>query len=769
MIEHVAKRARFTVTGNVQGVGFRPFVYRIAVREGLVGFVWNDSRGVTIEVEGPDDALARFETALRRELPPLAKILTLVREEIRAAGETAFRIEESRTLESRSALVTPDSATCGDCLHELFDPADRRHRYPFINCTNCGPRYTIIEDIPYDRPKTTMKVFRMCPSCQAEYDDPASRRFHAQPNACPICGPRLELLDASGAHMDAADPVRFVVDALAAGKIIAVKGLGGFHLACDAGNAAAVAELRARKRREEKALAIMVRDLAAARRVVKVSPAAAKILTRVERPIVLLPKNPRAPIAESVAPKSKYFGVMLPYTPLHHLLMEGPYPALVMTSGNVSDEPIAKDNAEAVLRLGGIADYFLVHNRDIRVRVDDSVVAVFRGRIYPVRRSRGWAPGPVILKKPSPVEILAVGAELKNTITLVKGDRAYVSQHVGDLKNELAFDSFRDSVEALQRLMEVRPKLVACDLHPLYLSTRYARSMGLPVVEVQHHHAHTASIIAEYGAGGRGGRIIGISCDGTGYGSDRAVWGCEILEASLSGFRRLGHLRYVPLPGGDAAIKDADRSAYSHLVAAFGSDSAIPPLPALIRLGESRRKILRDMIEKSVNSPPTSSLGRLFDAASAIADVSHEATYEGQPAIEFEAAARPGVDEAYAASLEETPEGFIIDPRPLVRALSADAAAGVDAGLASARFHNAVAHFLAAAARRARDLTGLGTVALSGGVFQNEYLLTRLRVALVRDGFKVLIHREVPTNDGGISLGQAAVAAERVRLKMVKL
>ena len=755
------KRARFTVTGTVQGVGFRPFVYRIAVREALAGFVWNDSRGVTIEVEGADGDIERFAKALRAELPPLASILTLKREGIPPNGETSFRIAESRRLAERSALVTADSATCADCLSEMLDPADRRHRYPFINCTNCGPRYSIIEDIPYDRPNTTMKVFKMCPACQAEYDDPASRRFHAQPNACPVCGPRLEMLDNAGRPIEGVDPVRFTVDALAVGKIVAVKGLGGFHLACDASDETAVRLLRERKHREEKALAVMVRDVDAVRRLAKVTPPVEKILASVQRPIVLVDRKKRAKLAPSVAPKSKYFGVMLPYTPLHHLLMEGPYPALVMTSGNVCEEPIAKDNREAVDRLGGIADFFLVHDRDIRVRVEDSVVRVLGGKLYPVRRSRGWAPAPVMLRRKSPVEIIAVGGELKNTITLVKGKRAYMSQHIGDLKNALAIDNFRDSAASLQRLLEVRPKVVACDLHPQYLSTRYAKSLGIPFVEVQHHHAHIASLMAEWRLSGR---VIGLSCDGTGYGEDRAVWGCEILDASLGDYRRLGHLRYVPLPGGDAAVKDADRSAYSHLLAAFEEENAtMRRLTAFQRLGDEKRRLLRDMIVRSVNSPPTSSLGRLFDAASAVANVAHAATYEGQPAIEFEAAAAARVDDAYPFALEETPDGFIIDPRPLVRALAEDAAAGVGADVLSARFHNAVAAFLAESARRAREMTGLSTVALGGGVFQNDYLTKRLARILRSDGFRVFVHRQVPTNDASVSLGQAAVAAQRAR------
>jgi len=757
------RRARFVVTGTVQGVGFRPFVYRVAVREGLGGFVWNDSRGVTIEVEGDGDAIGRFEQALSDELPPLASILTLAREEMEALGEEAFRIEESRVLESRSAVVTPDSATCEDCLREMRDPHDRRHLYPFINCTNCGPRYTIIEDIPYDRPKTTMKAFKMCPECQAEYDNPASRRFHAQPNACGVCGPELELRDSLDKEVEVLDVVQFVIDELANGKIVAIKGLGGFHLAVDATNEEAVVRLRSRKHREQKALAVMVKDLNAAKRIAKVSREAEVVLTSPQRPIVLLEKCARPRIAPSVAPRSKYYGVMLPYTPLHHLLMDGPFEALVMTSGNVSDEPIAKDNEEAISRLRTIADFFLLHNRDVRVRVEDSVVRVFEKRVYPMRRSRGWAPFPVILAEPSPVEILAVGGELKNTIALVKGNRAFVSQHIGDLKNALAYDNFTDSVDALQRLLEVKPQIVATDMHPLYLSTRYAKTLGLPVLEVQHHHAHIASVMAD---NGRSDHVIGLACDGTGYGEDKAVWGCEILDAGFDGYARLGHLRYVPLPGGDAAAKDADRSAYSHLLEAFESDTAIPKVAVLERLDAEKQRLIREMIRKAVNSPLTSSLGRLFDAASAIANVAHTAVYEGQPAIEFEAIAARRIDDAYPFGIEECRESFLIDARPLIRALAEEAAAGVDVSIISARFHNTVAAFLVESAKRAREMTGHKTVALGGGVFQNDYLLKRLVKALRKEKFEVLVHRQVPTNDGGIALGQAAIAAAAAGSRM---
>jgi hydrogenase maturation protein HypF len=759
------KRARFTVTGNVQGVGFRPFVYRVAAREGLGGFVWNDSRGVTIEVEGRGEAIERFAAALSDELPPLAKILTLNREEVEPVGEAEFRIERSRSLDSRSALVTPDSATCADCLAEMRDGADRRHRYPFINCTNCGPRYTIIEDVPYDRPKTTMKVFPMCAECQAEYDNPLSRRFHAQPNACPVCGPRLVLADADGSPVEASDVVRHVIDALAAGKIAAIKGLGGFHLACDAGNDAAVRRLRERKHREEKAFAIMVRDIEAARRIVKVTKAAERALTSVQRPIVLLEKRTASPISGAVAPRSRFHGVMLAYTPLHHLLLDAGYQALVMTSANVTDEPIVKDNDEAIERLGGIADIFVLHNRDIRVRVDDSVVRVVGGKVYPVRRSRGWAPGPVILKRKSPVEILAVGGELKNTVTLVKNERAYVSQHIGDLKNALAFDNFKESVGALSRLMEVTPELIACDMHPQYLSARHARAMGLPVVEVQHHHAHIASVMAEHG---RRGRVIGIAADGTGYGEDGAVWGCEILDASPADYLRLGHLKYVRLPGGDAATRETDRAAYSHLLSAYGSEEAFAWTGVYERLGEKKRALLRRMIEGGVKSPWTSSLGRLFDAASAIAGVCRRAVYEAQGPIEFEALATAGEADAYPWEIVQSGDGFIIDPGSIIRAVAEETAAGTALGVVSARFHNSVADFLAEAAVCAREMTGLGVVALSGGVFQNEYLLKAVMRRLRAARFRVLIHRETPPNDGCISLGQAAVAAERARLGMIE-
>ncbi len=749
----------------MQGVGFRPFVYRLAVREGLGGFVLNDSRGVTIEVEGASEALERFERALAEELPPLASILTLERAELEPEGRDGFEITGSRTLDGRSALVTADSATCGECLAELLDKSDRRYRYPFINCTNCGPRYTIIEGIPYDRPATTMRSFTMCAECQQEYDDPLSRRFHAQPNACPVCGPRLWAVDARGAEIETRDAVEYADEALREGLVVALKGLGGFHLAVDATSEAAVQRLRLRKRRDEKAFAMMVRDVAAAGRIVKITRAADRILSSHQRPIVLLEKKKRSAVAESVAPSSKCHGVMLPYTPLHHLLMEGISSALVMTSANISDEPIVKDNDEAMERLSGIADCFLFHDRDIRVRVEDSVVRVFRGRVYPVRRSRGWAPGPVILKKKTPVEVLAVGGELKNTIALAKGERVFISQHIGDLKNALAFDNFTESIDALMRLMEVRPSVVACDMHPLYLSARYARGLGLPTVEVQHHHAHIASVMAEHG---RSKRVIGLACDGSGYGEDKAVWGCEVLEVGPAEYRRLGHLSYVRLPGGDAAAKEADRSAVAHLLAALGREGLMET-DIFSQLPRERAALFSDMIEKQVNSPLTSSLGRLFDAAAAIAGVCRRATYEGQPAIEFEAAAARGVPDAYPWAVESHGDELIIDPAPLVRAVAEDAAAGVNAGIISARFHNGVAEFLAEAAGKAREMTGLGVVALSGGVFQNEYLLKRLAALLGRRRFRVLVHRETPTNDGCIALGQASVAAGRVRAGLVEV
>jgi len=761
-------RRRIRVRGIVQGVGFRPTVYRLATERGLGGWVLNDAEGVVIELEGPAAGVDGFLEALRTEPPPLAEIIAIEPEPMEPLGETAFRIAPSAG-GRREALISPDMAVCADCLRELADPADRRYRYPFINCTNCGPRYSIIRDIPYDRPNTTMRHFTMCAACQAEYDDPADRRFHAQPNACPACGPHLALRDAAGRPV-AGDAVRAVREALRAGRIVAVKGLTGFHLACDARSDAAVAELRRRKGRDQKALAMMAAGSDAVARRACLEPAARALMESRERPIVLVPKRPACDLSPLVAPASPYVGFMLPYAPVHYLIFEGDFPPMVMTSGNLSEEPICREDDEALARLAGIADLYLLHDRPIHTVCDDSVTMVQRGRPLMLRRGRGYAPRPLRLPVAAPEPVLAVGPELKNALCLARGAGAFVSQHIGDLKNALAAGYFEATAEKLERLLETRPAVLAHDLHPAYLSTRYARrrarSEGLRLIGVQHHHAHVASVMAEHGLEGE---VIGLAMDGTGYGPDGTVWGGEVLRASAADFVRLGHLRPVPLPGGDAAVEHPVRTAWALLLETFGPDEAERHRVGLAA-GEAAadRAAWSAMLARGVSAPRASGLGRLFDAVSVLAGVCAENTYEGQAAIELEAAAHEARDDAapYTFSISDAAgdgEGWVVDTRPLVREVVADAKAGAPSAEISARFHGAVAGMLLASARRARAETGLARVALSGGCFANARLVEWLVPALESEGFQVYAHRDVPPGDGGVALGQAYVAAARLR------
>jgi len=771
-------RRRLRVRGIVQGVGFRPTVYRLAVERGLGGWVLNDAEGVLIELEGAEAGVDAFLEALERDPPPLARITAIESESLAPLGEREFRIAPSAA-GRRVALVSPDMATCDDCRRELADPADRRYRYPFINCTNCGPRYSIMLDIPYDRPATTMGRFTMCADCQAEYDDPADRRFHAQPNACPVCGPRLALHGADGRPVACADAVAAVREALLAGRIVAVKGLTGFHLAADARSDAAVRELRRRKQRDEKPFAMMAASTEAVARRARVGEAERSLLESRERPIVLVTKRPDNDLSPAVAPRSPYFGFMLPYAPVHYLLFEdlpaeasakaGDFPPMILTSGNLAEEPICGDNTEAVRRLEGIADLFLVHDRPIQTVCDDSVMMVQRGRPLVLRRGRGYAPRPIALAVEAPEPILAVGPELKNAVCLVRASEAFVSQHIGDLKHPLAADYFEKTVEKMERLLEIRPKVLAHDLHPAYYSTRYARRRaeeeGLRLVGVQHHHAHIASVMAEHGLEGE---IIGLAMDGTGFGTDGTVWGGEILRASPGDFQRLGHLACVSLPGGDAAVEHPVRTAWSFLLEAYGPEEAERRLVGWLAATRPKdRWIWADMVAKGVRAPRACGLGRLFDAASVLAGVCAENTYEGQAAIELEAAAGDRPDEAdpYAFALADAPAGgggWVIDTVPIIRGVVADVEAGLDAALISARFHATVAAMLRAAARRAREETKLERIALSGGCFANARLVRLLAAALEADGFEVYLHRDVPPGDGGVALGQAYVAAARM-------
>jgi hydrogenase maturation protein HypF len=754
-----AVRTRARVEGTVQGVGFRPFVYRVAHEQGLAGYVLNDEHGVLLEVEGEPESVRRFFARVRAEAPPLASVDAVRCETVNPVGEPEFTIRASERAGPPDALIVPDCATCADCLAELADPADRRHRYPFINCTNCGPRFTIVRDVPYDRPLTTMAPFHMCAACRREYEDPRDRRFHAQPNACPVCGPRVRLLDAGGAEIGTGDPVAATAARLAAGAIVAVKGLGGYHLVCDAANKRAVAALRARKHREDKPFALMASDATAAAELIEVSAQAQALLESPARPIVLARRRPQAAVAAAVAPGAPELGVMLPYTPLHHLLVGDFAPgALVMTSANVSDEPIAYRDADALARLGEIADLFCVHDRAIQTRTDDSVVRSValggRSRALMLRRSRGFVPARLSLPVAAPAPLLACGAEQKNTFCVAKGDRAWVSHHIGDLEHVATLGAFREGIDHFQRLFAVTPEAVAHDLHPGYLSTEYALERdGVQLIGVQHHHAHLAACLAEHRA--CADPAVGAIFDGTGYGEDGTVWGGELLVGDLLGYERAGWLRPVPMPGAGAAIRQPWRMAWAWLTEAFGEPQPLPrQLSAAVE--ESRWSKMAQVAASPAVSPLTSSMGRLFDAVAALCGLRAEVSYEGQAAIELEAAAwRAGAGVgAYRATLS--------DPRPAVRELVADLRSGADAAVVAARFHGAISAATVSALARIAGERGLGTVVLSGGVFQNRRLLESVADGAEAAGLRVLIPERLPPNDGGISFGQAAVAAARL-------
>ncbi|HXU30847.1 MAG TPA: carbamoyltransferase HypF [Thermoanaerobaculia bacterium] len=761
-------RHRLTLGGIVQGVGFRPFVYSLAKRYGLAGTVRNVAGGVAIEIEGPPEEVAAFERALTSEAPPLALIDEVAIEPLPPGQDTGFTIEASDAAAPAtiSTPVSPDVAVCDACLSELFDPADRRFRYPFVNCTDCGPRFTIIEALPYDRPQTTMRAFAMCPLCQAEYDDPASRRFHAQPNACPECGPTLRFVPGGSDLLQPSPPgVRTAAleaagRALDSGQIVAIKGIGGFHLACDATSDRAVAELRRRKGRGDKPFAVMVPALDAARRLVRLSAEEERLLASRERPIVLVAKRAAGEgpaLSDLVAPSQATLGLLLPYSPLHHLLLTGR--VLVMTSGNRSEEPICRDDDEALERLGDLADAFLLHDREIHAVCDDSVVRVFAGRELPLRRSRGYAPYPLRLPHLSP-PLLAVGAELKATFCLAQDRRAFLSQHIGDLGNLETLTAFERMVDHLSGLFRIEPERIACDLHPDYLGTRWAErraaERGLPLFRVQHHHGHIAAVMAEHGLPGDR-PVLGASFDGTGYGLDGAIWGGEILLADFRNAERLAHLRYAPLPGGDAAIRHPRRMALAHLAAA-GIDWH-PDLPPVAATPEGERRILSRQLATGFGTVPTSSMGRLFDAVAALAGLAQESRFEGQAAMALEAAAEGYASEGepYRFALRDE-EHLLLDPSPLLAAVVRDRLRGEDPGRIAARFHAAVADALVAACLHGRKKTGVSTVALSGGVFQNVRLLRLAVDGLARAGFAVITHSKVPPNDGGLALGQAVIA-----------
>jgi len=751
-------RKKLQVTGVVQGVGFRPFVYRLAKQHRLAGSVCNTSSCVEIEIEGPPASLENFIHQLRRDAPELARIDGLKAQEAQPVGQEGFAILESRHLEATAALIPADVSTCEDCFAEVRDPDDRRYRYPFTNCTNCGPRFTIICQVPYDRPHTTMAAFAMCPECRAEYENPEDRRFHAEPTACPVCGPQIWLED-QGRRLERDEALRAAGELLKKGKIVAVKGLGGFHLAADARSATAVATLRARKGRVAKPFALMVRDLAEAERLCLLGdPERALLLSR-ERPIVLARRREDAPLSASVAPGNRYLGLMLPYTPLHFLLFDHAPPALVMTSGNLSEEPLVYRNEEARARLSSLADAFLMHNREIQVPCDDSVVRPLAGEAaIPIRRARGFVPNPIYLPLASE-PILGVGAEQKNTFCVAAHGVALLSQHLGDLDTVETFDYYRLAIHHFKALCRKDPRVVAHDLHPLYFSTRYARGLeGVELVGVQHHHAHIAACLAE---NRRTGPCLGLALDGTGYGPDGTVWGGEILVADLVGYFRAGHLAHVRLPGGEAAIRDPRRLTAAYLYEIYGDEFTLAARRLGIDFPPLEERILRRQLAGGINSPLTSSAGRLCDAVAGALDVCRQRTYEGQPAVELEMAAVAAADGCYPAAIRPGPDGLILDSLAIFKGAVEDFWQGTAPAVVAARFHNSLVQLLAAACVQAREEHRLELVALSGGVFQNALLVTGLKKRLEELGFEVLSHSLAPPNDGCIALGQVAVAAAR--------
>jgi len=755
--DYIARRIE--VEGIVQGVGFRPFVYQLANRHNLKGEVLNTSSGVSIHVEGIDKDIDSFCRELKKNGPPLAHITDVSDYPETMKNHTSFSIAESRPDASRSVLISPDVSICDDCLKELFDTKDRRFRYPFINCTNCGPRYTIIDDIPYDRPNTSMKHFRMCVKCQAEYDDPGNRRFHAQPNACHDCGPYLTLYDNNRKMIDGKNPVETTAGLLKQGYIVAIKGLGGFHLAADAENDKAVYTLRKRKGREEKPFAIMSFDVKKIKRFAVIESGEEALILSSRRPIVLLKKKEPNQLSREVSPKNKYFGTMLPYTPLHYLLMQHDFTALVMTSGNRSEEPISIDNEEAFFRFSDIADYYLTHNRDIYLRSDDSIVKRTAGETRFIRRSRGYVPVPVFLNR-NIKPVLACGAELKNTVCITRDNKAFLSQHIGDLENLSTLDFFELTIRHMKRILDVDPEIVACDLHPDYLSTKYALSQkNVKVVRVQHHHAHIAACMAENMIDGP---VIGLSFDGTGYGEDGKIWGGEILVTEKSCFKRAAHISYIPMPGSAAAIKEPWRMAASYLYDAFGKEMWGLDLPFLKATSEDKIRFIIDMISKKINSPETSSLGRLFDGISAIIGIRNKVSFEGQAAMELEMLSDENMEETY--DYEWTSEDNIsrILTAPIIKGVVSDVQNGVHPSVIGGKFHGTVIRMFTELCEITRKDTDIEQVALSGGVFQNSILLSGMIKALEENRFKVYTHKLVPANDGGISLGQAVIAAGSV-------
>ncbi len=753
-------RRHIFLSGVVQGVGFRPFVYSLASRYGLAGWVNNSSEGVHLEIEGEKKSIERFICEVTRRAPPRARIESWHVEDRVPVGDRVFEIRESVEEPGKYQLVSPDIATCKDCRREIFDPADRRYRYPFTNCTNCGPRFTIIQEIPYDRPRTTMNKFGMCPLCQQEYENPADRRFHAQPNACPRCGPRLQLVNGEGKMLDSRDPVSSALQLLQGGRILAIKGLGGFLLACDAQNAAAVRALRQRKHRPDKPLAVMMPNLEAVRAHCQLSGEEEKLLMAPESPILLLRWKQDSTIVREVAPGQIYLGVMLPYTPLHHLLFQESHMPLVMTSGNLSEEPIARENEEALARLSAIADAFLLHDRDIHVQYDDSVAAVFQDRPVLLRRARGYAPFPIHLAFAAR-PILACGGQVKNSFCLTRDRYAFISQHIGDMENLETLNHFERTLELYKKMFRIEPQGIAYDLHPEYLATKYARSLPGRKIAVQHHFAHLASCLAENRASDP---AIGLIFDGLGYGSDGRLWGGEFLVGDCRSFVRRAHFQYVPMPGGDAAIRNPWRMALSYLYTLLGKDRVMnhlgfcTPDDSPKPVPEAHARLVLQQIDRNFNTPLTSSCGRLFDAVAVLLGFRGTISYEGQAAISLEMMADEKEQGTYDFDTEGAGDIKTILLKRIIEGVLSDLKGKVPSPTVAAKFHNTLVRMSVDICETIRREGGPNQVALSGGVFQNRLLCKRMHTSLQERGFKVLMHQKVPCNDGGLSLGQAVIA-----------
>lgn len=751
---------KIIVKGIVQGVGFRPFIYRLAQQYGLRGTVSNNAHGVEIEAEGDHTSMQLFIHAINRSSPPLALIDKVESQEIDYKGFNDFIIKASNGSDERFTLISPDVAVCDDCLHELFDPNDRRYRYPFINCTNCGPRFTIIQDIPYDRPNTTMSIFPMCSDCKREYNDPANRRFHAQPNACPVCGPTVTLSDIHQNIVVADDVVRHTTTLLKAGKIIALKGLGGYHLACDATNNEAVGQLRKRKRRIEKPFAIMIPDITWLDRLCEPNRQEISFIQSINRPIVLVRRKDNSPVGNEVAPNNKYLGVMLPYTPLHHILLNDAAMPLVMTSANISEEPIAYKDRDAFERLSTIADYFLVHNRDIHMRCDDSVGAVLNNRQTMLRRSRGYVPYPVKLNIHTKQPVIAVGGHLKNTFCYMKNEFAFLSHHIGDLENYETLRSFTEGIEHFKNLFNITPEVLAYDMHPEYLSTKYAIESDIPLkIPVQHHHAHIVSCMAENNLSGE---VIGVSFDGTGYGPDGTIWGGEIMTATPAGYNRIAHFDHIPLAGGEQAIREPWRIAFSLLYNTFGNDYINIDIPFIRSLQTMNAlPVIEKMIRQKLNTPVTSAAGRLFDGIAALCGIKQTINYEAQAAIELQMLADEHISMYYDYDIDTAASPWKIKWQGIVKNIVDDLQQEIPVSAISQKFHNTMALIISDTSERVGKETGLQDVILSGGVFQNVLLLEKSVALLSQRGMNVHTHSRVPPNDGGLSLGQAVVAMNK--------